>query len=86
MKYVLFAVRDQKSDSYTAPFHAPTRGIALRSWSDQLNDPKNADSDQARHPEDFSLWFLAEYDDNTGQITPAARPEQMAIASDLKKS
>lgn len=85
MKTVLFVVRDQKANNHTQPFSAPTRGIALRSWADQLNDPKHADTDQAKHPEDFSLWYVGDYDDNTAEITPA-RPEQMAIASDLKRS
>lgn len=84
MKSVLIAVRDQKSNSYTQPVTAPSRGVALRSWADQINDPANAKSDQSRHPEDFSLWYLGEYDDNTGEISPA-KPEQMAVASDLVK-
>lgn len=85
MKTILVAVRDQKSVDFTQPVGMPTRGIALRSWQDQLNDPKNADQEQSKHPEDFSLWYIGEYDTNTGIITPAERPEQMAVASDLKK-
>lgn len=84
MKTVLVAVRDQKTVAFTQPVTTPTRGAAIRSWGDQLNDPKNAEMEQSKHPEDFTLWFLGEYDDNTGEITPA-KPEQIALASDLKR-
>lgn len=79
---ILLAVRDQKANCFTQPFTAPSRAIALRSWTDQLNDPDNRKHDQVRHPEDFSLWILGEYDDNHGLISPKT-PEQLAIASDL---
>jgi len=82
MKTIMVAVRDQKSVQFTQPVTAPTRGIALRSWGDQLNDPANAQMDQAKHPEDFTLWYLGEYDSDTGQVT-GHPPEQMAVASDL---
>jgi len=75
MKTIMVAVRDQKSVQFTQPVTAPTRGIALRSWGDQLNDPANAQMDQAKHPEDFTLWYLGEYDSDTGQVT-GHPPEQ----------
>lgn len=86
MKSILVAIRDQKSVQFTQPVTAATRGIALRSWGDQLNDPNNKDQESVKHPEDFTLWYLGEYDSETGTITPAERPEQMAVASDLIKN
>lgn len=82
MKTVILAVRDQKTVNFTQPVTAPTIGAAIRSWGDQLNSPDNKNNDQARHPEDFSLWHLGDYDDNTGEITPC-RPEQVALATNL---
>lgn len=82
---VLVAVRDQKGNNFTQPVAQPSRGIALRSWTDELNNPKNADLPQCKHPEDFSLWYLGNYDDQTGEITPL-KPCQMAVASDLIKN
>lgn len=85
MKTVLLAVRDQKSVSFTQPFTAATRGIALRSWTDQLNDPQHADKEAAKHPEDFTLWYLGTYNDETASFELLERPEQIAVASDLKR-
>nr|QJB19187.1 MAG: nonstructural protein [Microvirus sp.] len=84
MKSLIVAVRDQKSVTFTQPVTVPTKGMALRSWGDQLSDPANANQEQAKHPEDFSLWIIGEFDDNTGEITPQ-KPEQLAVASDLKR-
>lgn len=82
MKTAVVAVRDQKAVTFTQPVTTPNRAMALRSWGDELNDPKNAQQEQSKHPEDFSLWYLGEYDSDTGEITPC-KPEQMAVASDL---
>lgn len=84
MKIVLMAVRDQKANDFTPPVPQPNRAIAHRSWQNELNDPKNADLPQCRNPEDFSLWLVGEYETNTGVITPMP-PEQIAVASDLKR-
>jgi len=83
MKTIIIAVRDQKANVFTQPFTAPSKGVALRSWGDQLNDKENEKSDQVKHPEDFSLWILGEYDDNTGEIV-VQTPEQLVVASDLR--
>lgn len=82
MKTVVIAIRDQKANNFTQPFTAPSIGIALRSWGDQINDPKNAELDQARHPEDFAMWHIGEYDDNTGEMIPC-KPVQLAVAASL---
>lgn len=83
MKTILIAVRDQKANGFTQPFTAGSRGIAIRSWADQLNDKDNAKSDQVRHPEDFTLWHIGSYDDATAEIE-LIKPEQIACASDLR--
>lgn len=84
MRTIIVAVRDQKAVQFTQPVTSPNKAMALRSWQDELNNPKHADLDQVKHPEDFTLWYLGEYDSDTGEITPN-KPEQLAVASDLKQ-
>lgn len=83
MKTIVIAIYDQKANVFTQPFTAPSKGVAVRSWGDQLNDPENKKSDQVRHPEDFSLYYLGEYDDQHGTFNIADKPQQLAVASSL---
>lgn len=61
-----FSVFDVKSDTYSAPFWKSTVGQALRDFADVAND-KN--STIGRHPEDFKLVQLGEFNDETGMLT-----------------
>lgn len=61
----MFAVFDVKSDAYLTPFFFPTRGQAVRAFKDLANDPNTT---IGRHPEDYKLVHLAEYDDSTGAV------------------
>lgn len=72
----LFAVRDVKSDSFTAPFSVVTRGIALRAFSDACADER---SDFAKYPEDYTLYEIGSYDPNSGMVT--ALPLPLIVAS-----
>jgi len=80
-RYKVFAIRDRALDCFGQPFFAPSVGAALRSFSDEINrqDPNNA---LARHPEDYDLFTLGEYDDQTGEFD-TCRPSQVAVGKDL---
>lgn len=86
MKYVLVAVRDQKAQNFTAPAMQFTREVALRTWANEINSPEQARTPAAQNPEDFTLWHIADYDADTGIITPITPPQQIAVASDLKRA
>lgn len=76
MKANIYAVHDIKVNAYTAPFTNPTHGSALRAFSDHVNDPNSGAN---KHPEDFSLWHLGSFDDDSGEITPA-KPNRIGTA------
>jgi len=81
MRYKIFTVRDRAIDAYGQPFYATSVGGAVRSFSDEINRP--ADNNQlAKHPEDFDLFLLGEYDDQTGEFD-TTRPAQVAVGKDL---
>lgn len=60
----VFAVYDKKVEAYLTPFIMKTKGEAIRSWVDVVND-KNTQFN--KHPEDFSLCLLAEFDEVSGK-------------------
>lgn len=80
MRHIICAVRDRQLDAFMRPFAAQSRGQAIRSFTDETNRP---DSELNKHPEDYELYQLAEWDDDTGRFTMPEKPISIAIASNL---
>nr|UXQ88144.1 MAG: nonstructural protein [Microvirus sp.] len=68
----MYSVYDSKSESYTIPFFDYAEGRALRSFADCCQDPAHQ---FGKHPEDYTLFSVGIFDDNTGSL------EQDAIVS-----
>lgn len=81
----VLAVRDRQLDAFTQPFFAPTVGAGIRAFSNHVNEPN---SEPNKHPEDYELYHVGEFDPNTGMFTPweGKGPQQVAIASNLLQS
>jgi len=77
------AVRDRAADAFGQPMFVPNKGIAIRSFIDEINRAEQTNQ-LYMHPEDFDLYALGEYDDNTGEIKSLTRPLQIAIGKDVK--
>lgn len=82
MKIAVCTVRDRQVDSYAQPMFVPTTGIAIRSFIDAVNT-ENQNSDLWKHPEDFELWHIANYDDQTGTFENLTKIS-LAIGSSVK--
>jgi len=81
MRYKVLSIRDRAIDSYGYPFFSASVGGAVRSFSDEVNRP--GENNQLRkHPEDFDLFLLGEFDDQTGEFD-TTRPAQVAVGKDL---
>lgn len=79
------SIRDRAADAFTRPVFVHTTGQAIRSFQDEINR-EAADNEMQRHPEDFDLYHLAHYDDQTGQFRPLDNgPQQLAIGKQLKR-
>lgn len=74
----VFAVFDTKSDSYGTPFFMPTRGMAIRAFADLVKDNSTT---IARHPGDYKLCMIGEFDDAKGMLIPG-EIESCGFASD----
>ncbi|WNK13634.1 MAG: nonstructural protein [Microvirus sp.] len=68
MKTNVYSVFDAKTDAFAQPFFAPTNGSALRSFISAAQDPATLLS---KHPGDYSLYQIGEFDDDDGQIKAA---------------
>lgn len=67
----IYAIYDTQAKAHLQPFFAATDGIAIRSVQAALDD-KN--SNFAKYPQDFTLYNLGSFDDQTGIIS-AKDPE-----------
>ena len=67
MIFKIFAIHDSKAQAHFPPFYLPTKAMAVRAFADMANDPTN---NVGKHPEDYTLFHIGEYDDNTGVIEP----------------
>ncbi len=66
----IFSVYDSKAEAFLNPIFCPTRAVAIRSFTASAINP---DSDFCRHPEDFSLFELGEFDPATGILKEAPK-------------
>lgn len=84
MKSKVFTVYDSKLEAYMSPFLMQTKGQALRAFSDSVNSAESKNGFY-HHPEDFTLFEIAEYDDATGNYTMHEAKIALGVATEFKK-
>ena len=62
------AVMDLAISAYQRPLVVPHPGMAVRGFLDEV---KREGSELQKHPEDYELHRLGEFDEDTGMIAPA---------------
>ena len=75
MKKVYYAVYDRKAELFSPPFLEITDGTAVRAVQDLVIN--NKDHAFAKHPSDFSLHRLGEFDEVAGKITGQEKPTKI---------
>ena len=81
MKINLYVIYDVKAAFYNKPFYFQNDSIALRAFTDLANEES---TDIAKHPEDFILFAIGEYDDEKASIK-SHEPRVLARAHELQK-
>lgn len=64
------------------PWYARTKGEALRSFEQAVNDPT---TQLSKHPSDFTLFELGEFDEHMGIIIPNINKSVLGTAFEYKK-
>lgn len=62
---MVFTVYDQKADAYLPPWIMPKAVMAQRVFGDCVNAK---DHQFAAHPEDYTLFMLGDWNDETGEF------------------
>ncbi len=70
MKQNIYTIYDTASGLYMRPFFDQADGAAIRAFSNIATDESH---EVGKHPEDYSLFRIGIYDDNTAVITAETR-------------
>ncbi|WNK13417.1 MAG: nonstructural protein [Microvirus sp.] len=71
MIYQLYSVYDEVLQVFNLPFASINHRDAMRSLTSAALDPE---SRLAQHPKDYSLYFVATYDDSNGSYSNIQPP------------
>lgn len=78
--YFIIVMRDIRANVHTLPEMWPNTGSAVRAFEDRCNSGDSKDL-IARHPTDFELVVIGEYEDNTGTILEYKGADRKQIAA-----
>lgn len=79
MKLQILAIKDVKVNAFMQPFFMRTNEEAIRAFTTTVNDPTTQFN---KHPEDFHLYNLGEFDEIDGTIEsqePIQKCHAMAV-------
>jgi hypothetical protein len=83
MKQIICTVYDRAAETYARPMFVPSIGVAIRSFTDEVNrnDPNNQ---LYNHADDFDLYELGEFDDQTSRIIMLDLPKVLILGKQAK--
>lgn len=76
----VFSVYDSKVEAYIQPFFMQSRGQAIRAFGDTAAD---VSTNIGKHPADFTLFELGEFDDTTAKFDMYNTPVSIGVAIEL---
>lgn len=85
MLHFVVSVKDRAADVYNRPFFVLHLNVAIRDFTDEVKRVAS-DNPLNKHPDDFDLYLLGEFDDNSGQFKADPSPHVLARAKDVIQS
>jgi len=83
MKLTLCTVKDRAADAFGRPMFVPSTGVAIRSFADEVNRQAE-DNQMYNHSDDFDLYELGTFDDNTGLFDLHEQPKLLTLGKQVK--
>lgn len=80
MKRKVFSVYDVKAQTYANPFLFTHKGEAIRAFMTGATDKSTSLN---KYPSDYKLYYLGEFDDQSGKLHSIPNPEYLNTASDF---
>lgn len=78
----IYSIYDIKSESFAMPFYAVNDAVAIRTVQDAMAQPEIP---LARYPNDFAIYYLGEFEEETGLINPAEMPCHIIILAQIRQ-
>ena len=76
-KMKAFSIHDTKAEGFNTPFFQQTFGLAERAFKEAANDPQ---SQICKNKSDFKLYYVGEFNQQTGVIEPVTPPQHICDA------
>jgi len=76
MIHNVFTIFDAKAEAYLPPFILPKTSMAKRTFADCVN---SKDHQFGAHPEDYTLFTIGTFDDETAQYNLLLTPESLGL-------
>lgn len=78
----VFSVLDTKAQAFLRPFFAVNKAVAIRQFQTEC---QNQQSMFSQHPEDFCLFELGMWDENSGELRSLEARVSLGYATDYMK-
>lgn len=83
MKKRVYSVRDNKMASFGVPILIDNDAVATRQFGDIITSA--GDNVMCKHPADFTLYYIGDYDMTSGKFENVECPVALATGSDFIK-
>lgn len=80
MQFTIVSIQDRAINAYVSVQLVRAEGEAIRMFIDAINNPES--KNMHKHPDDFDLYVIGKFDDQTGEIT-AETPRKIGDGKQL---
>ena len=84
MRFQMYCMFDKMSGVYLQPFVARSETDARRTLALGFEDPGFLQSPAGRHPQDFAMYHVGVFEDESGVINAVHTPKMVCHLSDLR--
>lgn len=78
--YAVVSAKDRAMDAFMQPWFVPRIQMAVRSFADEVN---RSDSPMFKHPDDYDLYCIGQWDDASGVFMPVSPPDLVCRGKDV---
>lgn len=79
----ILALYDSKARAFNTPIFTPRIEVGLRAIRGAVNAPGTF---LHTHPEDYTVFYLGQYDDEKGEFLPLAQARNLGLCTQFKEA